>query len=56
LQLAERLLPSVVDMVWEELQAHPEPEEPLLGAVVQIALEPAPLVVGRADDACARRL
>ena len=33
-----------------ELQRHPEAEQPLLGAVVEVALEPPPLVVAGLDD------
>ena len=37
-----------------ELQSKTETEQPLLGAVVEIALEPAALLVGGQDDARAR--
>ena len=37
-------------MAAEELQAHAEREEPLLGAVVEVALESPPLLVAGADD------
>ena len=38
-----------------ELQREPEREQPLLRAVVEVALEPPPLLVPGADDAGARR-
>jgi hypothetical protein len=41
-------------MAAEELEPHSEREEPLLGAVVQVALEPPPLLVAGADDPGAR--
>ena len=37
-----------------ELERQPDPEQPLLGAVVEVALEPPPLGVPRLDDARAR--
>ena len=50
LALGEELLARRVDVAAEELEPHAEREEPLLGAVVQIALEPPPLLVAGADD------
>ena len=39
----------------EETQLHGERNEPLLGAIVKIALDSTPLRVGRGDDPRARR-
>ena len=39
-----------------EPQGDGEPDEPLLRAVVEVALEPAPLGIGRLHDAKSRRL
>ena len=44
----------VVELAAREPQRQRETDEVLLRAVVQVALEPAPRVVGRGDDAGAR--
>ena len=45
---------SVVQRRARQPQVQRERDEPLLGAVVEVALEPAPLVVAGLDDARAR--
>ena len=51
LALHEQLLGGRVDVAAEELPGPmPEREEPLLGAVVEVALESPPLLVAGADD------
>ena len=49
-----RLRVAVGDLPPDQAQGERERDEPLLRAVVQVALEPAPLVVARRDDARAR--
>ena len=56
LGLGEQLLGIRVDVGAQELQAHPQGQEALLRAVVEIGLESASLVVAGADDAGARLL
>ena len=46
----------VADVALQEAQLQRDRDEPLLGAVVQVALEPPPLRVARRDDALARCL
>ena len=43
-----------VDSVLGQLQAHGQRRQALLGAVVEVALQPAPLVVGKLHQASAR--
>ena len=54
LVLVEELLRGVVDVTVQELEAHPEREESLLCAVVEVALESPPLLVAGLDDPRAR--
>jgi hypothetical protein len=51
LAVGEELAGGGVDVGVEHLEAHPEREEPLLGAVVEVALETAALVVAGPHDA-----
>ena len=56
-RLAEELVDRGVsssDPAAGELEREPDPEQPLLGAVVEVALEPPPLGVSGLDDAGAR--
>ena len=46
----------VLEELLRELQLDPQRDQPLLGAVVQVALDPAPLVLGAGRDAGAREL
>ena len=50
LALGEELLGGRVDVAVEQLEAHPEREQPLLRAVVEVALQPPALLVAGADD------
>ena len=54
LVLVEQLLRGRVDVTVQELEAHPEREESLLCAVVEVALESPPLLVAGLDDPRAR--
>ena len=54
-QLARRLR-VLVDLRLGDTEQQRRRHEPLLGAVVQVALEPPPLLVAGSDDAGARRL
>ena len=69
-QLVERLVHLVLELaqaldaalgippddLLRQLELDPQRDEPLLGAVVQVALDPAPLVLGAGRDAGAREL
>ena len=69
-QLLERLVDLVLELaqaldaalgippddLLRQLELDPQRDEPLLGAVVQVALDPAPLVLGAGRDAGAREL
>jgi hypothetical protein len=50
LRLVEQELRLRVGRWSEELEGHSDPEQPLLGAVVEVALEPAALLVARPHD------
>ena len=50
------LLGIAQDDVLGELELDPERDEPLLGAVVQVALDPAPLLLRAGREAGAREL
>ena len=52
-ELAGAVCPRA-ELLAEKLQGKTKTEQPLLGAVVEIALEPAPLLVARRDDPRAR--
>ena len=57
IRLGQQLAGAVrlrAELISDELQREAEAEQPLLGAVVQIALEPAPLLVAGRDDPRAR--
>ena len=59
LELAQALdaaLGIAPDDLLGQLELDPQRDEPLLGAVVQVALDPAPLVLGAGRDAGAREL
>ncbi len=53
------LRPELAELRWyirlSPPQLEPERDEPLLGSVVQVALDPAPRLVGGGDDARSRR-
>ena len=51
-----RLLPVLVELRLGDTEQQRRRDEPLLGAVVQVALEPPALLVAGPDDAGARRL
>ena len=40
----------VSDVRPQELEGHTEGEQPLLGTIVQVALQPAPLLIARTHD------
>ena len=50
LALGEELLARRVDVAPEKMKPHPEREQPLLGAVVEVALEASSLAVARFHD------
>ena len=47
-RLQQRRVPRLLA---EQLEGDPDGEQPLLGAVVQVSLQPGPCLVGRRDDA-----
>ena len=51
-----RLLPVLVELCLRDAEQQRRRDEPLLGAVVEVALEPPPLLVAGPDDPGSRRL